>query len=59
MKTNKDMNKNESENSKKKQNFLMKGINNCFFNKKKIISKAKDKGKIIPNSNTHRKKVYL
>jgi hypothetical protein len=37
----------------------MKGINNCFFNKKKIISKAKDKGKIIPNSNTHRKKNVL
>jgi len=59
MKNNKVMSKNESENSKKKQNFLMKGINNCFFNKRKTISKAKNKEKIIPNTNAHRRKNIL
>jgi len=51
----------ETEKSKKKPNFFLKGINNCFFHKNKTISKTKtiaEQG-LFKKSNNRRKNILF
>jgi len=59
MSNNNNFSQNETDKSKKKQNFFLKGINNCFFNKNKTISKTKNKEKVFVKSNSHKRQNIL
>lgn len=53
------LNQNETNKTKKKQNFFLKGINNCFFNKNKTISKSKNKETVFLKANSKKKQVSV
>eukprot|EP00833_Pecoramyces_ruminatium_P016646 jgi/Orpsp1_1/1190678/evm.model.d7180000080495.1 len=53
------LNQNETNKTKKKQNFFLKGINNCFFNKNKTISKSKNKETVFLKANSKKKQNIL